>query len=579
MIFPDKKIIFTQTTPDESNSARSATLSFPRLFIIFLLFITHCSLFITRAQQPTQEWVQRFTHGNLAFGLSDKLDSLGNVYVLVGTSIADSTNGDYCVLKYSNSGSLIWSAFYNSPGNLSDVPVAFDVTSQGDIYVTGYTQINSLDYITTVKFNSNGILQWARIYQGGWGNDEPTNLCLDKQGNVIVIGYSLVSVTLSRALTIKYSPAGDSLWVRKFSQLPFASNVFYSVADDSNNVYGTGLYGTNGWDYLTVKYNSIGNLLWYNTYDNPQHSDDVAAFVDVDNNMNVFVVGTNVVQSNLFNNTLLKINSAGTLQWSRIFVGIIGGQGHCVSPGGLVLMPDGNSIYYVTECSNGTGGGGYDIVTLKYDSVGDSIWVRTYGGGVDGTQNVASSLKLDRFGNCYIIGTGNYITSGDDYVTLKYLPNGIQQWVVTYNGPLSNSNDQASDAVIDSGLNVFVTGSSSRQNQPQALWDAATIKYSQPIGILNNSNSLPGKFSLNQNYPNPFNPITVIEYELPALSNVILNMYNITGQLVKSLVDARQNAGYYSVAVNLENLASGVYFYSLISNGSFIDTKKLVLIK
>ena len=121
-------------------------------------------------------------------------------------------------------------------------------------------------------------------------------------------------------------------------------------------------------------------------------------------------------------------------------------------------MPDGNSIYYVTECSNGTGGGGYDIVTLKYDSVGDSIWVRTYGGGVDGTQNVASSLKLDRFGNCYIIGTGNYITSGDDYVTLKYLQNGIQQWVVTYNGPLSNSNDQASDAVIDSGLNVFVTG-------------------------------------------------------------------------------------------------------------------------
>jgi len=80
--------------------------------LLFILLITHCltcppfgGLLI--AQTPIQQWAQRFSNGNFASGYSVKLDSSGYVYVLVGNSFADSTNGDYCILKYSSSGTLI----------------------------------------------------------------------------------------------------------------------------------------------------------------------------------------------------------------------------------------------------------------------------------------------------------------------------------------------------------------------------------------------------------------------------------------------------------------------------------------
>ena len=160
--------------------------------------------------------------------------------------------------------------------------------------------------------------------------------------------------------------------------------------------------------------------------------------------------------------------------------------------------------------------------------------------------------------------------------TLKYSPSGVQQWTTTYSGEITNGTDYATDLFIDTSLNVYVTGGSPNLFNGR---DAVTIKYNQPIGILNNSNSLPGKFSLNQNYPNPFNPMTIIGYEIPRKSMITINVYNTLGQLVKTLVNTEQNAGYYSIAVNMEDLASGVYFYSLKTDNNLLDTKKFILIK
>jgi len=94
---------------------------------------------------------------------------------------------------------------------------------------------------------------------------------------------------------------------------------------------------------------------------------------------------------------------------------------------------------------------------------------------------------------------------------------------------------------------------------------------------------LPKDFSLSQNRPNPFNPETVISYELPVDSDVQLAVYNLRGQLVKTLVNQTQKVGHYSVALNAENIASGVYFYHIIcrsDNGqNFIETKKMILLR
>jgi hypothetical protein len=98
-------------------------------------------------------------------------------------------------------------------------------------------------------------------------------------------------------------------------------------------------------------------------------------------------------------------------------------------------------------------------------------------------------------------------------------------------------------------------------------------------------NSLPTKYTLYQNYPNPFNPETHIKYSVgtDASVHVSLKVYNVAGQLVKTLVDEDKLPGEYNQTwngknENNENVASGVYFYKLkVSN--YVETKKMVLLR
>jgi hypothetical protein len=89
----------------------------------------------------------------------------------------------------------------------------------------------------------------------------------------------------------------------------------------------------------------------------------------------------------------------------------------------------------------------------------------------------------------------------------------------------------------------------------------------------------PKEYRLFQNYPNPFNPSTTIRYEIPVRSHVLLSVYDVLGRKVATLVDEVKEAGRYEVLWNpSQDLPSGVYFY-VLQAGSFIDTKKLVLLK
>jgi photosystem II stability/assembly factor-like uncharacterized protein len=100
-------------------------------------------------------------------------------------------------------------------------------------------------------------------------------------------------------------------------------------------------------------------------------------------------------------------------------------------------------------------------------------------------------------------------------------------------------------------------------------------------GILNIPsvrNSKAKKFKLSQNYPNPFNPRTVIGYRLPAVSDVVLSIYNILGNEVAVLVSEKQAAGTYRVQWDASGFAGGVYCYKLMA-GKFQDVKKMVLLR
>lgn len=109
------------------------------------------------------------------------------------------------------------------------------------------------------------------------------------------------------------------------------------------------------------------------------------------------------------------------------------------------------------------------------------------------------------------------------------------------------------------------------------------LKFGNPIGISHNGSEVPSEFKLEQNYPNPFNPVTKINFSITSQagkssSYVNLSVFDVSGRLVKTLVNQSLNAGNYTAELNGAGLASGMYFYTLQA-GSFKQTRKMVLVK
>jgi hypothetical protein len=98
------------------------------------------------------------------------------------------------------------------------------------------------------------------------------------------------------------------------------------------------------------------------------------------------------------------------------------------------------------------------------------------------------------------------------------------------------------------------------------------------VSITGGQGLQPEVYALHQNYPNPFNPVTTIAYELPQSTIVNLSVYNVTGQLIETLINEYKNAGYHSVIWNASNVGSGLYFYR-IEAMDFTETMKCVILK
>ncbi len=96
------------------------------------------------------------------------------------------------------------------------------------------------------------------------------------------------------------------------------------------------------------------------------------------------------------------------------------------------------------------------------------------------------------------------------------------------------------------------------------------------VGIKQQSFTVPTDYALKQNYPNPFNPTTTIEFDIQKTGQVLLEVYNINGQKVATLVNRQMNPGSYSATFNAGNLSSGVYFYKL-RTAEFSSVKKMIL--
>lgn len=257
-----------------------------------------------------QEWIQTYNgpDGNGGGGVSSMvIDNSGYIYI-TGT-----TNSDYATIKYNSSGILQWIQIYNGgPGNSSDAAYSIAVDVIGNTYVTGY----SGRYIATIKYNCSGDLQWVQKYSGAWTNNNiGKNIACDKLENVYVSGRTSHGNSNDDFdyITLKYNSSGVQQWTQIYDG-PIGSedDPHAMTIDCFGNVYITGSSEgtiTTGYDYATVKYNSLGAQQWVRRYSNPRHTSDThddAYSIAVDNSNNVFVAGGSKGIHNFYDFTIIK---------------------------------------------------------------------------------------------------------------------------------------------------------------------------------------------------------------------------------------------------------------------------------
>ena len=108
----------------------------------------------------------------------------------------------------------------------------------------------------------------------------------------------------------------------------------------------------------------------------------------------------------------------------------------------------------------------------------------------------------------------------------------------------------------------------------KVIYDDGTTFVQHATGL----NANPDDFHLQQNYPNPFNPQTYITFSLTHKSHVVLNIFNLRGEMVQTLVDGVKEAGEHTAVFKGAHFPSGVYFYRLSINGN-IWIRKMTLMK
>lgn len=120
-------------------------------------------------------------------------------------------------------------------------------------------------------------------------------------------------------------------------------------------------------------------------------------------------------------------------------------------------------------------------------------------------------------------------------------------------------------------------------NTLPAAWIGGTFAIEKTTSVEETAGKVPSSFELGANYPNPFNPETTIAYAIPVQVHVTLRIYNLQGQLVRTLVDEQKSPGYYRIVWDGRNdagikVSSGLYLYTIIA-GNFKATKKMVMLK
>jgi len=336
---------------------------------------------------------------------------------------------------------VVWQKTWDDGIQRTDYAKGIAVDKYGNVYVTGYYQhywpTYDDEWWYTVKYNSNGNFIWEKKDWIGTGyhNNYAQCISVDDTGNVYVAGYAYNGTTYEEDYLIaKYNSSGGTVW-NLFYDHSYDKDYAKGIAVDKyGNVYVTGgSYDGTAWHCLITKYGTNGNLMWQKDNGDSTYAKGIA----VDKYGNVYVTG------HITDNCLtIKYDTNGNKIWQEKYDS---GWYEC----GCGITVDDTGNVYVTGSS----------VTIKYNSIGDTVWQKN---------NSGYGIAVDSSGNVYVTGTSN-----EDYLTIKYNgTNGDTIWQKVYNG---GNADYSQGIAVDSSGNVYVTGYSWNGTD----CDYLTIKYRQ----------------------------------------------------------------------------------------------------
>ena len=552
-----------------------------KTFIFFILVLCSVALF---AQNVDWLWAKKAGGTSYDSSSSIAVDANGNSYITgyfygsatFGTTTLTSSGGsDIFVAKLDINGNWLWAK--KAGGTDFDFGNSIAVDANGNSYVTGYfsgsanfgttTLTSSSEYYTEIyvaKLDINGNWLWANK-AGGTGWDYGYGIAVDANGNSYVTG-------------------------------AFAESAIFGT---------TTLTSSGGSDIFVAKLDSSGNWLWAKQAGGTDYDDGYGIVVDI--NGNSYVTGIFYSSNCSFGSTTLtssggsdifvaKLDINGNWLWAKQAGGTDNdfGYGIAVDANGNSYITGGfkESATFGTTTLTSSGYYDYDIFVTKLDIDGNWLWAKQAGGTGDEGSN---SIAVDANGNSYItsgfeesvnFGTTTLTSSGYlDIFVAKIDHNGNWLWAKQAGGAID---DCGYGIAVDANGNSYVTGFF----MESANFGTTTLTSSGDRDIFVaklgevNSISLPDIISfsgIRSIYPNPFNPLTTIDYEISMPADVIIEVYNNRGQLVRNFILGYKEQGSYKLTWEGEDnngcLCSTGIYYIRMQAGKEIYIKKAVLLK
>jgi len=317
-------------------------------------------------------------------------------------------------------------------------------TSDGGYIIAGYTySFGAGNYdVYLVKTDAVGDTIWTRTY-GGSDRDDGYSVAQTSDGGYIVAGYTESFGAGSKDVyLVKTDAVGDTIWTRTYGGSDWDEG--YSVAQTSDGGYivagRTESFGAGSADVYLVKTDAVGDTIWTRTYGGSDNDRGYSVAQTSDGGYIVAGVYDYDLEAGTGDVYLVKTDAVGDTIWTRTYGGNDNDMGYSVAQ-----TSDGG--YIVAGWTESFGAGGDDVYLVKTDAVGDTIWMRTYGGSGD---DVGFSVAQTSDGGYNVAGwTESFGVGGDDVYLVKTDAVGDTIWTRTYGG--SGDDGGASVAQMSDG--------------------------------------------------------------------------------------------------------------------------------